>query len=139
MSRFPSSSHRRPITRRTEAAPVTQRSTSLNCVPSDSASMSDPGGWRALHIHLPPSVQSEYLADVILPSMSALMPEHDYFFLRYWQGGSHLRLRLRSTPERPLDDEAINESKACKAARSPLKSFSGGHGSVSALHVQERR
>ncbi|GAE78439.1 lantibiotic biosynthesis dihydropyridine synthase [Cutibacterium acnes JCM 18918] len=71
--------------------------------------MSDPGGWRALHIHLPPSVQSEYLADVILPSMSALMPEHDYFFLRYWQGGSHLRLRLRSTPERPLDDEAINE------------------------------
>lgn len=49
--------------------------------------MSDPGGWRALHIHLPPSVQSEYLADVILPSMSALMPEHDYFFLRYWQGG----------------------------------------------------
>ena len=81
----------------------------MNCVPSDSASMSDPGGWRALHIHLPPSVQSEYLADVILPSMSALMPEHDYFFLRYWQGGSHLRLRLRSTPERPLDDEAINE------------------------------
>ena len=63
--------------------------------------MSDPGGWRALHIHLPPSVQSEYLADVILPSMSALMPEHDYFFLRYWQG-DHISgfgsVALPSTP-----------------------------------------
>lgn len=52
------------------------------------------GGWRALHVHLPHSVQTPYLREVVGPLMRGAGAGSRFFFLRYWQGGPHLRLRI---------------------------------------------
>lgn len=55
-------------------------------------------------MYLPHSLHTPYLVDVVAPALSELSLDDAFFFLRYWQGGPHLRLRL-SLPEddRPGD------------------------------------
>ncbi|MFE9402673.1 lantibiotic dehydratase C-terminal domain-containing protein [Streptomyces sp. NPDC006530] len=58
-------------------------------------------GWRALHVHLPHSLQTAFLRDVIRPVVRAGEGGDRFFFLRYWQGGPHIRLRIDgAAPER---------------------------------------
>lgn len=57
-------------------------------------------GWHALHVHLPHSLHTTYLVDVVRPALQEQGIEDDFFFLRYWQGGPHLRLRLSLDEDR---------------------------------------
>nr|WP_314145565.1 thiopeptide-type bacteriocin biosynthesis protein [uncultured Rhodococcus sp.] len=54
--------------------------------------------WTALHIHRTGSLD-RLLVDVIEPEIKSnrLKGNIDYFFVRYWLGGNHLRVRLRGT------------------------------------------
>ncbi|AYG80739.1 hypothetical protein DWB77_02877 [Streptomyces hundungensis] len=60
-------------------------------------------GWRALHVHLPHSLQTAYLRDVIRPVVRAGAQGERFFFLRYWQGGPHIRLRIGGADQDRID------------------------------------
>jgi thiopeptide-type bacteriocin biosynthesis protein len=49
--------------------------------------------WHSLHIHRYDR-QDELLVDAVAPLLHRLRPD-GHFFLRYWKGGHHVRLRLR--------------------------------------------
>lgn len=52
--------------------------------------------WRSLHVFRS-AEQDRFLVDGVAPVVEALRESGaitDFFFLRYWQGGHHLRLRL---------------------------------------------
>jgi thiopeptide-type bacteriocin biosynthesis protein len=57
--------------------------------------------WRAVHVHRYER-QDEFLVRAVAPLVTSLR-ESDaisrFFFLRYWQGGHHLRLRFRAAPD----------------------------------------
>ncbi len=59
-------------------------------------------GWHAWHLHLSSPARSMHdrvILDVVEPVVSATMPS-GFFFIRYWQAGPHVRLRMRGlTPE----------------------------------------
>ncbi|WP_052713426.1 thiopeptide-type bacteriocin biosynthesis protein [Streptomyces katrae] len=53
--------------------------------------------WTSWHLHLAASDRSlsdRVVTDVVGPAMAAL-PPGSWFFMRYWQGGPHVRLRAR--------------------------------------------
>ncbi len=50
--------------------------------------------WSALHAYLPMSLQTAFLREVIRPAVQDAGVQDRFFFLRYWQGGPHIRLRL---------------------------------------------
>jgi len=50
--------------------------------------------WHALHVYLPHSVQTRFLREVVDPVLRDAGLRDRFFFLRYWQGGPHLRLRM---------------------------------------------
>ncbi|WP_214416748.1 lantibiotic dehydratase C-terminal domain-containing protein [Sphaerisporangium fuscum] len=50
--------------------------------------------WTAFHVFLPYSMQSDYLGRVVRPLLTDLPAVRSFFFLRYWQGGPHVRLRF---------------------------------------------
>ncbi|MEU9982268.1 thiopeptide-type bacteriocin biosynthesis protein [Streptomyces sp. NPDC050856] len=54
--------------------------------------------WRAVHIHIPHSLHTPFLCDVVDPLLRAEGLQDHFFFLRYWQGGPHLRLRMLCGP-----------------------------------------
>ncbi len=61
-------------------------------------------GWRAWHVFVYTfEEQDEYLREVIAPVIESLQPVDDegpkWFFIRYWENGFHLRLRLRNLDE----------------------------------------
>jgi hypothetical protein len=59
------------------------------------------GGWSAWHLHLPAfdhRRMDRVLTDVVAPSLAGLAgvaPAPAWFVVRYWQGGPHIRLRVR--------------------------------------------
>jgi Lantibiotic biosynthesis dehydratase C-term len=59
--------------------------------------------WTAWHLHLPSSAQTVHdrvLHEAIAPALAHL-PDLPWFFVRYWQAGPHLRLRIANLePER---------------------------------------
>jgi thiopeptide-type bacteriocin biosynthesis protein len=68
--------------------------------------------WRALYVHRYGS-QDEFLVDSVAPlvnSLSASGALHGFFFLRYWQGGHHIRLRLQVAEEE--SEKLVDESAA---------------------------
>ena len=67
--------------------------------------MTDDLSWRALHIYLSNTARIEaYLRDEIAPRLAAFRPFcAGWFFIRYWEGGQHIRLRLRGLPPARFD------------------------------------
>ncbi|MEV4279893.1 thiopeptide-type bacteriocin biosynthesis protein [Actinoplanes xinjiangensis] len=53
----------------------------------------EPTRWYSLHIHRYDE-QDRLLLDAVVPLLDRLRPD-GHFFLRYWKGGHHVRLRLR--------------------------------------------
>lgn len=52
--------------------------------------------WRSVHIHRY-GLQDEFLVECLAPALAARRDAVGaWFFLRYWQGGHHIRLRLRT-------------------------------------------
>lgn len=57
--------------------------------------------WRAWHLHVPStdrSVHDRVAVEAITPVLKAL-PGRPWFFLRYWHGGPHVRLRIGDLDE----------------------------------------
>jgi thiopeptide-type bacteriocin biosynthesis protein len=55
-----------------------------------------PAGWESWHLHLgsaAPSLHDRVLVDVVAPAVEALAGR-PWFFVRYWQAGPHLRVRV---------------------------------------------
>lgn len=53
--------------------------------------------WNAWHLHLATTARTAHdrvLTDVIGPTVRELPPGTEWFFIRYWQSGPHLRLRI---------------------------------------------
>lgn len=67
----------------------------LNYTQSNQVELNDQLAWKAIHIYLPHSHHTSFLCEVILPALREENLLDNFFFLRYWQGGPHLRLRLR--------------------------------------------
>ncbi|YAL83271.1 thiopeptide-type bacteriocin biosynthesis protein [Dermacoccaceae bacterium W4C1] len=66
--------------------------------------MSDENRWYAWHLHLDTpevSASDRVLTEVISPLVREL--ELPWFFIRYWQGGPHLRLRIANVPANAHD------------------------------------
>lgn len=57
--------------------------------------------WFAVHAHLPHTRHTQFLCDVVRPALREHGLTHGSFFLRYWQGGPHLRIRLRRSGPSP--------------------------------------
>jgi thiopeptide-type bacteriocin biosynthesis protein len=60
--------------------------------------------WNSLHIHLHGGVEytDRFLVDCLAPAADALVGRGGaagWFFIRYWAGGPHVRLRLRDTAQ----------------------------------------
>ncbi|MFJ2061139.1 thiopeptide-type bacteriocin biosynthesis protein [Streptomyces sp. NPDC087908] len=71
--------------------------------------------WTAWHLHLGTTARSAHdrvVTDVIGPTIRALAPGTPWFFIRYWQSGPHLRLRVGD-----LDEAARTRVAAALAAR----------------------
>jgi thiopeptide-type bacteriocin biosynthesis protein len=66
--------------------------------------------YLSLHAHVS-GHENAFLRQVFSPALAALEPAPaTCFFLRYWQGGPHLRLRVRATPtQQALLRERIEE------------------------------
>ncbi|MGW1889364.1 thiopeptide-type bacteriocin biosynthesis protein [Streptomyces sp. NPDC002004] len=61
------------------------------------------GGWRAFHIYLPHSLQTGFLCDAVAPLVRDAGDGGRFFFLRYWQGGPHIRLRIDGASDATLE------------------------------------
>lgn len=73
-------------------------------------------GWRSWHLHLNStarSVHDRVITDVVEPVVDATAPE-GFFFMRYWQGGPHVRLRLRG-----LDPGSARRAESLLTERLP--------------------
>jgi thiopeptide-type bacteriocin biosynthesis protein len=51
-----------------------------------------------VHLYVPHSLHTPLLCDVVHPLLRDEGLQDHFFFLRYWQGGPHLRLRMRCGP-----------------------------------------
>lgn len=65
--------------------------------------------WCAVHAYMPPSAQSQFVGEVIAPLITDWDLRGHFFFLRYWQGGPHIRLRFDDRVL-PGGSEAVLES-----------------------------
>lgn len=70
--------------------------------------------WRPLHIYLPMSLQPGFLRDVIRPVVQDAGMRDRIWYLRYWQGGPHIRLRLHRASE-----ETVESVRSALAAAVP--------------------
>ncbi|MBV2153686.1 thiopeptide-type bacteriocin biosynthesis protein [Kitasatospora sp. SUK 42] len=72
--------------------------------------------WTSWHLHLPSDrgdLQDQVVARVIAPVVRQ-SPATGWFFIRYWQAGPHLRLRMADLSERQADsvEDQLAESMA---------------------------
>ncbi|GHG81350.1 thiopeptide-type bacteriocin biosynthesis protein [Streptomyces griseocarneus] len=75
----------------------------MNCTQT-SSERTGTAQWRPVHIHIPPSLHTSFLCDVVGPLLKDEGLQDHFFFLRYWQGGPHVRLRMLCGPEaRPAE------------------------------------
>ncbi|GAA5152553.1 hypothetical protein GCM10023340_33070 [Nocardioides marinquilinus] len=86
------------------------------------------GDWTAWHLHLGTAAVSaadRVLRETVAPVVATL-PGHDWFFIRYWQGGPHVRLRVADlTTEQvvattALLEESLRASGAARDDETPL-------------------
>ncbi|MFD5737424.1 thiopeptide-type bacteriocin biosynthesis protein [Streptomyces sioyaensis] len=59
--------------------------------------------WSPLHIYLPMSLQAGFLRDVIHPVVREAGMRNRFWYLRYWQGGPHIRFRLHEASEETVE------------------------------------
>lgn len=69
--------------------------------------------WRAFHLYMPHSTHTRFLRDAVAPILRSEGFTDRFFFLRYWQGGPHLRIRL-------LHDGTDTSSRAIATVRAKL-------------------
>ncbi|WP_051718087.1 thiopeptide-type bacteriocin biosynthesis protein [Streptomyces megasporus] len=65
--------------------------------------------WHAWHLHLGSAARSLHdrvIEDVIRPTVAETASDRPWFFIRYWQGGPHLRLRVGD-----LDDAGLRRTE----------------------------
>jgi thiopeptide-type bacteriocin biosynthesis protein len=81
----------------------------------------DKQGWRALHVFLDDSRKlTAFLTEQIGAAMPGLRPlASGWFFIRYWEGGQHIRLRLRGLESDTFDALRRRFSAAIEGYRSP--------------------
>nr|WSZ97826.1 hypothetical protein OH820_21120 [Streptomyces sp. NBC_00857] len=85
--------------------------------------------WYGLHIHRYTD-QDTFLTDAVAPAVAPLYDTGEVdraFFLRYWQGGHHIRLRLRLTAGAPESGERAVRDVADRLT-AHLTAFPGGYG-----------
>ncbi|WP_326698877.1 thiopeptide-type bacteriocin biosynthesis protein [Streptomyces sp. NBC_01754] len=131
---------------------MTQQTAPARPAPGDTA---PPTRWSAWHLHLAsnaPSMLDRVARDVIGPTVRSLGGA-PWFFIRYWQGGPHLRLRVGDlspteydrverllrerleTAGQPVAEESrISEEAYRSEARLLARNESGGDRDVQALH-----
>lgn len=79
--------------------------------------------WRALHVycHRGKAATDRLVTEALVPAVRELR-EQDlidrWFFIRYWEGGPHLRIRLGGTDKERLDRAVGSMRAAMEAARS---------------------
>ncbi|MCK8434310.1 hypothetical protein G3I77_15145 [Streptomyces sp. D2-8] len=88
-----------------------------------------PHDWSAWHLHLGTTARSAHdrvLTDVIGPTVGEIPPGTPWFFIRYWQSGPHLRLRIaglsadaRARVEQALRDR-LTEAGRLSPGEEPL-------------------
>jgi len=74
--------------------------------------MNSQSSWLSLHVHYN-SDPHWLLKDGIAPAIRALQEQdlvNQYFFIRYWEQGPHVRLRLRSPAEKHHESREVAES-----------------------------
>ncbi|MFC7912996.1 thiopeptide-type bacteriocin biosynthesis protein [Streptomyces sp. NPDC057386] len=80
----------------------------------------DPGAWHSLHLHRYAG-QDRFLVEHLTPVVAPLRDSGElesFFFLRYWQGGHHIRLRLRpADPDPGRADSLVSDIRDRLAAR----------------------
>ncbi|MGW2874245.1 thiopeptide-type bacteriocin biosynthesis protein [Kitasatospora sp. NPDC001225] len=95
--------------------------------------------WHSLHLALPLTAPE---ADAFLTEdLAPLMAGHadtDWFFIRYGEGGPHLRIRLRGPGPAPahLTDLATELTRRAARRTPPDGPFAGGHGEVTEVPYQ---
>lgn len=76
--------------------------------------------WHAWHLHLSSPARSMHdrvILDVVEPVVSAVAPS-GFFFIRYWQAGPHVRLRMRGlTPESARCAESMLTERLSSAVK----------------------
>jgi thiopeptide-type bacteriocin biosynthesis protein len=86
------------------------------------------GAWTAWHLHLGTATTSagdRVLRETVEPAVDAL-PGRPWFFIRYWQGGPHLRLRVADLTAREVAtttarlEESLRSSGALRGDEVPL-------------------
>ncbi|MFE6818670.1 thiopeptide-type bacteriocin biosynthesis protein [Streptomyces sp. NPDC057677] len=80
--------------------------------------------WTAWHLHLGTTARSAHdrvVTDVIGPTIRELAPGTPWFFIRYWQSGPHLRLRVGDldTAARARVEAALTARLAVAGAPAP--------------------
>ncbi|MFE2015028.1 thiopeptide-type bacteriocin biosynthesis protein [Streptomyces sp. NPDC059491] len=80
--------------------------------------------WTAWHLHLGTTARSAHdrvVTDVIGPTVRELAPGTPWFFIRYWQSGPHLRLRVGGldAAARARVEAALGERLAVAGAPAP--------------------
>lgn len=80
-----------------------------------------PRRWSAWHLHLATTARGAHdrvLTDVIGPTVRELPPGTEWFFIRYWQSGPHLRLRIADlAPDARADVEHVLRDRLAAAGR----------------------
>ncbi|MBU7598803.1 thiopeptide-type bacteriocin biosynthesis protein [Streptomyces sp. P38-E01] len=72
--------------------------------------------WHAWHLHLDTderSARDRVVTEVVAPAVASV-PGRPWFFIRYWHGGPHVRLRLRDLAEDEADrvEKVLTEALA---------------------------
>ncbi|MDT7713423.1 MAG: hypothetical protein QOG46_2198 [Pseudonocardiales bacterium] len=90
-------------------------------------------GWHALHAFLAAGLEETdaYLTETVGPAANDAVRSREasaWFFIRYWEDGHHVRLRLRDvTPERAATVEAALAAGLLERAAPEASSRSGVH------------
>ncbi|MFX4294647.1 thiopeptide-type bacteriocin biosynthesis protein [Streptomyces bohaiensis] len=77
--------------------------------------------WRAWHLHLGTlavAAHDRVVTEVVAAAVAAV-PGHPWFFLRYWHGGPHVRLRIAGLDQQGADRVEAVLAEKLPAAGSP--------------------
>lgn len=85
--------------------------------------LSDTRTWSSWHLHVQTGsgqALDQLLREVVAPVVAEVAASRPWFFIRYWQRGPHLRLRIADLPAEQADSAAAALSGRMTAALSGL-------------------